>query len=71
MYLLSGEDLPEADPLSSAQAYELNELASKIKDEDTRNTIYKAINDNQIDTGNFEACKKRCNKIIEKEKTNG
>ena len=71
LYIFAGEDLPEADPLSSAQAYELNELASKIQDEDTRNTIYEAINERQIDTGNFDACKERCNKIIEKEKTNG
>ena len=71
LYIFAGEDLPEADPLTEAQAYELNELASKIQDEDTRNTIYKAINEKQIDTGNFEACKERCNKIIKKEKTNG
>ena len=71
LYIFAGEDLPEADPLTNAQAYELNELASKIQDEDTRNTIYEAINEKQIDAGNFEACKERCNKIIEKEKTNG
>tara|TARA_Y100001963_G_scaffold159135_1_gene261496 strand:+ start:1259 stop:1846 length:588 start_codon:yes stop_codon:yes gene_type:complete len=71
LYIFAGEDLPEADPLTEAQAYELNELASNIKDEDTRNTIYEAINEKQIDSGNFEACKERCNKIIEKEKTNG
>ena len=71
LYIFAGEDLPEADPLSPAQAYELNELASKIKDKETRNTIYQAIESKQIDTGNFEACKERCNKIIEKEKTNG
>ena len=71
LYIFAGEDLPEADPLTKAQAYELNELASMIQNEETRNTIYQAINDNQIDTGNFEACKERCNKIIEKEKTNG
>ena len=71
LYIFAGEDLPEADPLTEAQAYELNELASKIQDEDTRNTIYEAINEKQIDAGNFEACKERCNNIIEKEKTNG
>ena len=71
LYIFAGEDLPEADPLTDAQAYELNELASNIQDEDTRNTIYSAINEKQIDAGNFEACKERCNKIIEKEKTNG
>ena len=71
LYIFAGEDLPEADPLTEAQAYELSELASNIKDEDTRNTIYEAINEKQIDSGNFEACKERCNKIIEKEKTNG
>ena len=65
LYIFAGEDLPEADPLTEAQAYELNELASKIQDEDTRNTIYEAINEKQIDSGNFEACKERCNKIIE------
>ena len=71
LYIFAGEDLPEADPLSSTQADELNELASKIQDEKTRNTIYEAIESKQIDAGNFEACKERCNKIIEKEKTNG
>ncbi len=68
LYIFAGEDLPEADPLTDAQAYELNELASKIQDEETRNTIYEAINEKQIDAGNFEACKERCNKIIKKEK---
>ena len=71
LYIFAGEDLPEADPLTEAQAYELNELASNIQDKDTRNTIYEAINEKQIDAGNFGACKERCNKIIEKEKTNG
>ena len=62
LYIFAGEDLPEADPLTKAQAYELNELASNIQDKDTRNTIYEAINEKQIDAGNFGACKERCNR---------
>ena len=71
LYIFAGEDLPESDPLTKVQVKELIELASMIQNKETRDTIYKAINDNQIDAGNFEACKERCNKIIEKEKTNG
>ena len=31
LYIFAGEDLPEADAIDNKQAYELNELASKIK----------------------------------------
>ena len=71
LYIFAGEDLPEADPISSKQAYELNELASKIKDEKLRNGIYEAINQGKVNSSNFEACKEQCNKIIKEEKDNG
>ena len=53
LYIFAGEDLPEADALDSKQAYELNELASKIKDEGLRNGVYDAINQGKIDSSNF------------------
>jgi len=71
LYIFAGEDLPEADPISSKKAYELNELASKIKDEKLRNGIYEAINQGKVNSSNFEACKEQCNKIIKEEKDNG
>jgi hypothetical protein len=73
--IFAGEDLPEADALTNEQKYELNELGSKIKDEDLRNGVYKAINDGTINSSNFGMCKEKCDMIIkeekEKEKTNG
>ena len=71
LYIFAGEDLPEADALDSKQAYELNELASKIIDEGLRNGVYDAINQGKIDSSNFSKCVEQCNKIIEEEKENG
>ena len=71
LYIFAGEDLPEADALDSKQAYELNELASKIIDEGLRNGVYDAINQGKIDNSNFSKCVEQCNKIIEEEKDNG
>ena len=68
LYIFAGEDLPEADALDSKQSYELNELASKIKDEGLRNGVYDAINQGKIDNSNFSKCVEQCNKIIEEEK---
>ena len=68
LYIFAGEDLPEADPLSDAQQYELNELASKIKDESMRNGVYQAINEGKINSSNFSKCKEQCDKIIIEEK---
>ena len=64
LYIFAGEDLPEADPLSDAQKYELNELASKIQDESMRNGVYQAINDGKVNSSNFSKCKEQCDKII-------
>ena len=66
-YIYAGEDLPEADALTDKQKYELNELGSKIKDEDLRNGVYQAINDATINSSNFEMCKEKCNMIIKEE----
>ena len=67
LYIFAGEDLPEADPLSDAQKYELNELASKIQDESMRNGVYQAINDGKVNSSNFSKCKEQCDKIITEE----
>ena len=64
LYIFAGEDLPEADPLSDAQKYELNELASKIQDESMRNGVYQAISDGKVNSSNFSKCKEQCDKII-------
>ena len=64
LYIFAGEDLPESDPLSDAQKYELNELASKIKDESMKNGVYQAINEGKVNAGNFSKCKEQCEKII-------
>ena len=75
LYIFAGEDLPEADALTSEQKYELNELGSKIQDEDLKEGVYQAINEGTINSSNFEMCKEKCNNIIKeeqgKEKTNG
>ena len=59
--------MPEADTLTHKQKYELNELGSKIKDEDLRNGVYQAINDGTINSSNFGMCKDKCNMIIKEE----
>ena len=64
LYIFAGEDLPESDPLSDAHKYELNELASKIKDESLRDGVYQAINQGKVIAHNFDKCKEQCEKII-------
>jgi len=64
LYIFAGEDLPESDPLSDAQKYELNELATEIQDESMRNGVYQAINEGKVNAGNFDKCKEQCEKII-------
>ena len=68
LYIFAGEDLPEADPLSKEKAYELNEYASKIKDEDMRNGIYDALNQGKINANNYDKCMDNIQKIINEEK---
>ena len=68
LYIFAGEDLPEADPLSKEKAYELNESASKIKDEDMRNGIYDALNQGKINANNYDKCMDNIQKIINEEK---
>ena len=68
LYIFAGEDLPEADPLDDKKSYELNEFASKIKNEDMRNGIYEALNDGKINANNFDKCMENIRKIIEEEK---
>jgi len=68
LYIFAGEDLPEADPLSKEKAYELNESASKIKDEEMRNGIYEALNQGKINANNYDKCMENIQKIINEEK---
>jgi hypothetical protein len=73
LYIFAGEDLPEPDPITDTQAYELNELVSKIKDEKLRNGAYEVINQGKANSSNYEMIKEHCEKIIaeEKEKEKG
>ena len=68
LYIFAGEDLPESDPLDDKKTYELNEFASKIKDEDMRNGIYDALNKGKINASNFDKCMENIHKIINEEK---
>ena len=68
LYIFAGEDLPEPDAITNEQAYELNELASKIKDEKLRNGVYKAIQDGKVNSSNFGRCMEECHSIIKEEK---
>ena len=73
LYIFAGEDLPEADPLTSAQAYELNELAQGIKNQALLKEITDSINNNKVNSGNYEKVKTYIGTIITKqeEKKNG
>ena len=71
LYIFAGEDLPEAEPIDTKQAEELNALADKIKDKKLREGVYEAVAQGKVDKSNFEACKEQCNKIIIEEKENG
>ena len=71
LYIFAGEDLPEAEPINTKQAEELNALADKIKDKKLRDGVYQAVAQGKVDSNNFEVCKEQCNKIIEEEKENG
>ena len=71
LYIFAGEDLPEADPINTKQAEEVNALADKIQDKKLRDGIYQAVAQGKVNSSNFEVCKKQCNKIIKEEKDNG
>ena len=71
LYIFAGEDLPEAEPINTKQAEELNALADKIKDKKLREGVYEAVAQGKVDKSNFEVCKEQCNKIITEEKENG
>ena len=75
LYISAGEDLPESDPLSDAQIKTLHTLADKIKDDDVKKGVYRAIDNGTVNANNFDKCIEQCNKIIkeenEKEKNNG
>ena len=71
LYIFAGEDLPEAEPIDTKQAEELNALADKIKDKKLREGVYEAVAQGKVDKSNFEVCKEQCNKIITEEKENG
>ena len=75
LYIFAGEDLPESDPLSDAQIKTLHTLADKIKDDDVKSGVYRAIDNGTVNANNFDKCIEQCNKIIkeenEKEKNNG
>ena len=75
LYIFAGEDLPESDPLSDAQIKTLHTLADKIKDDDVKKGVYRAIDNGTVNANNFDKCIEQCNKIIkeenEKEKNNG
>ena len=71
LYIFAGEDLPEADPIDTKQAEELNALADKIQDKKLRDGIYQAVAQGKVNSSNFEVCKKQCNRIIKEEKDNG
>ena len=73
LYIFAGEDLPEADPLTSAQAYELNELAQGIEDKKLLKEVTDSINSNKVNRGNYEKVKTYIGTIITKqeEKKNG
>ena len=73
LYIFAGEDLPEADPLTSAQAYELNELAQGIEDKKLLKEVTDSINSNKVNSGNYEKVKTYKGTIStkQKEKKNG
>ena len=75
LYIFAGEDLPESDPLSDAQIKTPHTLADKIKDDDVKKGVYRAIDNGTVNANNFDKCIEQCNKIIkeenEKEKNNG
>jgi hypothetical protein len=75
LYIFAGEDLPESDPISNQQAYELSELASKIKDPKLQKGACDVINQRKVNSANFDMVKEHCEKIIkeeeDKEKNNG
>ena len=71
LYIFAGEDLPEADPINTKQAEELNALADKIQNEKLRDGVYQAVSQGKVDSSNFARCIEQCNTIIKEEKDNG
>ena len=66
LVLFAGEDLP--DNITEAQEKELTKLANKIKDEATKQTILKAIEDGKVNESNYEKSLNHCKTVIKNQK---
>ena len=66
LVLFAGEDLP--DNITEEQELELTKLANKIKDEATKKTILKAIEEGKVNEANYEKSLKHCKTVIKNQK---
>ena len=66
LVLFAGEDLP--DNITEEQEKELTKLANKIKDEVTKETILKAIENGKVNESNYEKSLNHCKTIIKNQK---
>ena len=66
LVLFAGEDLP--DNITEEQEKELTKLANKIKDEATKETILKAIENGKVNESNYEKSLNHCKTVIKNQK---
>ena len=66
LVLFAGEDLP--DNITEEQEQELTKLANKIKDEATKKTILKAIEDGKVNEANYKKSLEHCKTVIKTQK---
>tara|TARA_R100001463_G_scaffold935_2_gene4130 strand:- start:4464 stop:5012 length:549 start_codon:yes stop_codon:yes gene_type:complete len=66
LVLFAGEDLP--DNITEEQEQELTKLANKIKDEATKKTILKAIEEGKVNEANYEKSLGHCKTVIKNQK---
>ena len=66
LVLFAGEDLP--DNITEEQEKELTKLANKIKDEVTKETILKAIENGKVNESNYEKSLNHCKTVIKNQK---
>jgi len=69
LVLFAGEDLP--DNITEEQEQELIKLANKIKDEATKSTILKAIEEGKVNEVNYEKSLVHCKTVIKNQTKKG
>ena len=75
LYIFAGEDLPEPDAITAKEKDNLVDLVNQLSKIDTDDAkkwsseISKALQEDKVNTNNYEICVSKCTKIIKENKS--